>query len=68
MLNAGYRRFSCSCCQDLSELGFIPVYVEDGQPKRWRDIFEKLGLPSMSSQIENVRETLPEDLWVKVSR
>ena len=49
-------------------LGFIPVYVEDEQPKRWRDIFQKLGLPSMSSQIENVRETLPEDLWVKVSR
>ncbi len=49
-------------------LGFIPVYVEDGQPERWRDIFEKLGLPFMSSQIQNVRETLPEDLWAKVSR
>ncbi len=23
-------------------LGFIPVYVEEGQPERWRDIFEKL--------------------------
>ena len=49
-------------------LGFIPVYVEEGQPERWQKIFEKLGLPSMSVQIENVRETLPEELWTKVSR
>ena len=49
-------------------LGFIPVYVEDGQTERWEKIFEKLGLPSMSAQIEKVRETFPEELWVKVSR
>lgn len=48
-------------------LGFIPVYVEEGQPKRWRDIFEKLELPSMSEKIENVRETFPQELWAKVS-
>lgn len=48
-------------------LGFIPVYVEEGQPKRWQDIFEKLELPFMSTQIENVRETLPKELWSKVS-
>ena len=48
-------------------LGFIPVYVEDGQPERWTDIFEKLGLPSMSAQILNVKETLPTELWTKVS-
>ena len=49
-------------------LGFIPVYVEEGQPERWQQIFETLGLPSMSAEIENVRETLPKDLWAKVSR
>ena len=49
-------------------LGFIPVYVEEGQPERWSDIFEKLGLPSMSTQILNVKETLPAELWAKVSR
>ena len=49
-------------------LGFIPVYVEEGQPERWRDIFEKLEMPPMSVQIVNVRETLPEELWAKVSR
>ena len=48
-------------------LGFIPVYVEEEQIERWQKIFEKLGLPSMSTQIENVRETLPKDLWAKVS-
>ena len=49
-------------------LGFIPVYVEAGQPERWQKIFETLGLPAMSAHIENVRETLPKDLWAKVSR
>ena len=48
-------------------LGFVPVYVEEGQPERWQKIFEKLGLPSMSTQIENVKETFPKDLWTKVS-
>ena len=49
-------------------LGFIPVYVEEGQPERWSDIFEKLKLPLMSAQILNVKETLPAELWAKVSR
>ncbi|MYC76248.1 GNAT family N-acetyltransferase [Candidatus Poribacteria bacterium] len=49
-------------------LGFIPVYVEEGQIERWQKLFEQLGLPAMSAQIENVREMLPEELWVKVSR
>ena len=49
-------------------LGFIPVYVEEGQSKRWSDIFDKLGLPSMAAQILNVKETLPTELWAKVSR
>ena len=48
-------------------LGFIPVYVEEGQPERWQKIFETLGLPAMSAQIENVREILPQDLWAKAS-
>ena len=49
-------------------LGFIPVYVEEGQPERWADIFEKLELPSMSAQILNVKEILPTELWAKVSQ
>ncbi|RKU20354.1 hypothetical protein C6503_06060 [Candidatus Poribacteria bacterium] len=48
-------------------LGFIPVYVEEGQPKRWSDIFESLKLPQPSAQIANVKETLPAELWAKVS-
>ena len=48
-------------------LGFIPVYVEEGQPERWADIFEKLKLPHPSIQIANVKETLSEELWSKVS-
>ena len=40
-------------------LGFIPVYVEEGQSERWQDLFEKLKLPPMTSQIENVREVTP---------
>lgn len=49
-------------------LGFVPVYVEEGQPERWSDIFEKLGLPSLSAQIRSVKEILPPALWAKVSK
>ena len=49
-------------------LGFIPVYVEDGQPERWRNIFKKLELAHPSAQIANVKEILSEELWAKVSR
>ena len=49
-------------------LGFVPVYVEEGQPERWSDIFEKLGLPSLSAQIQSVKEILPPALWAKVSK
>ena len=48
-------------------LGFIPVYVEQGQPERWRNIFEKLGLAHPAAQIANVKEILSEELWTKVS-
>lgn len=48
-------------------LGFIPVYVADGQPERWQNILEKLELPPMTSQIESVRNMLPAELWAKVS-
>ncbi len=48
-------------------LGFIPVYVEDGQPERWQNLFEKLKLPPMTSQIESVQKVLPDELWAKVS-
>ena len=49
-------------------LGFIPVYVDDTQPKRWEEILEKLELPPMTTQITAVRDSLPTDLWNKVSR
>ena len=48
-------------------LGFIPVYVEEGQPERWRNIFKKLELAHPSTQIANVKEILSEELWTKVS-
>ena len=48
-------------------LGFIPVYVDDRQPERWQNLFQKLKLPSMISQIEGVRKVLPDELWTKVS-
>lgn len=49
-------------------LGFIPVYVDETQPKRWEEILEKLELPPMTTQITAVRDSLPTDLWNKVSR
>lgn len=49
-------------------LGFVPVYVEEGQRQRWRDIFEKLKLPHPAAQIANVKKTLSGELWTKVSR
>ncbi len=49
-------------------LGFIPVYVDDTQTKRWKDIFQTLKLQPMTSQITQVQNLLPADLWVKVSR
>ena len=48
-------------------LGFVPVYIEDGQQQRWLDIFEKLEWPLMSTEIANVKKTLSEELWKKVS-
>lgn len=49
-------------------LGFIPVYVEEGQPERWRNIFKKLELAHPSAQMANVKEVLSEELWTKVSQ
>lgn len=49
-------------------LGFVPVYVDDTQPGRWEKIFKKLQLPLMMAQIAQVQETLPTELWAKVSR
>ena len=49
-------------------LGFIPVYVDNTQAKRWQDIFKTLKLQPMTSQIAQVRELLPAELWAKVSR
>lgn len=49
-------------------LGFVPVYIEDGQPKRWQAIFEKLKLSFMEDRIASMPEILPAELWAKVSR
>lgn len=48
-------------------LGFVPVYIEDGQPKRWQAIFEKLKLSFMEDRIASMPEILPAELWAKVS-
>lgn len=49
-------------------LGFVPVYIEDGQPKRWQAIFEELKLSFMEDRIASMPEILPAELWAKVSR
>ena len=47
-------------------LGFLPVYVEEGQPECWQKIFEKLGLPVMPDGSEAIRAALSESMWAKV--
>ena len=59
--------FRMAAIKTYLNLGFVPVYVEEGQPKRWSDIFEQLGIPSMSAQTLNVKETLSTELWTKIS-
>ena len=49
-------------------LGFIPVYVDNTQTERWQEIFKTLNLQPMTSEIAQVRELLPTELWAKVSR
>ena len=49
-------------------LGFIPVYVDNTQTKRWIDIFKTLELQPMSEQISQIQELLSAELWAKVSR
>lgn len=49
-------------------LGFVPVYIEDEQPKRWQAIFEELKLSFMEDRIASMPEILPAELWAKVSR
>ncbi len=46
-------------------LGFIPVYVEEGQSERWQNLFKKLKIPLISAQIENAQKVLPDELWAK---
>ena len=36
-------------------LGFIPLYVEDTQHSRWKQIFETLDLPFMEQEINHLR-------------
>ncbi len=49
-------------------LGFVPVYVDSTQSKRWKEIFKKLELPLMTKEIARIREIFPTELWTKVSR
>ena len=49
-------------------LGFVPVYVEITQPKRWETILKQIEFPPMTTQIEQVREILSSELWAKVSQ
>ena len=49
-------------------LGFVPVFVDDTQDKRWEEILNTLNLPHIATQITKVRELLPAALWAKVSR
>ena len=49
-------------------LGFIPIYVDKTQTQRWENIFKTLKLQHITSQIAQVQELLPAELWAKVSR
>lgn len=49
-------------------LGFIPVYVDETQMQRWKDIFNTLNFPHITDQISQIRELLSAELWAKVSR
>lgn len=49
-------------------LGFVPVYLEITQPKRWKTIFKQIEFPPMTTQIAQVPDILPPELWVKVSQ
>lgn len=49
-------------------LGFIPVYVEDTQHSRWKQIFETLDLPFIDHEIQQLRNLLTPELWEKTSR
>lgn len=49
-------------------LGFIPLFIEDTQHSRWKQIFETLDLPFMEQEINHLRELLTPELWIKTSR
>lgn len=49
-------------------LDFLPVYVDTDQPDRWRQIFEKLRLPSMPDRSAEIRTALSDEVWAKVCR
>lgn len=64
----GTDDFRIPAIKTYLNLGFVPVYVDDDQPERWRAIFEKLKLPPMNAQIAHIQEVLSAELWAKVSR
>lgn len=64
----GTDDFRIPAIKTYLNLGFVPVYVDDDQPERWRAIFEKLKLPPMNAQIAHIQEVLPAEMWAKVSR
>ena len=47
-------------------LSFLPLYVDPDHPGRWRQIFEKLGLPAMPDQSEKIRAAFSDEMWAKV--
>lgn len=49
-------------------LGFIPLFLEDTQHSRWKQIFETLDLPFMEQEINHLRKLLSPELWMKTSR
>jgi len=49
-------------------LGFIPLFIEETQHSRWKQIFETLDLPFMEQEINHLRELLTPELWIKTSR
>ena len=64
----GTDDFRLPAIKTYLNLGFLPVYVDVTQPERWRQIFKKLGLPSMPDQSEKIKAVISDEMWANVYR
>ncbi len=62
----GTDDFRLPAIKTYLNLDFIPIYVDDDQPERWKVIFEKLKLPFISDSVDQVRTALNENIITKI--